>query len=565
MSHFNVLFFQKRNGLANDQSLLVKESARGDELVLQEDIPLPKESEENETKIPVGAEKNNAQTIVESSENVIVASSFDAGAGTLPSATQNDSTKNGASTHEDEPIRLGNHASDLEGEINVSNGEVETKNEIAVESHPEESKEDDVQYKKDTSTNGNTDPSKDDHAWETVEVRARGSRKKTSDRGGHGRFHQNHGFHNHHSQKKPKTARTSASRKRLATRKIIRDILSSVLDAVDDEVRRRRQVSRDGARPTENSWATALTRSTMNNANDIQQPGNQNMEAAIRDVVVGRQSGNPSKSLSASAAQYSQRMHSDRMRLNNNTASGRNANENRKGREKAENNSSGGGAKPGGQAALADQNTAPTVQETLSAVSANSVNTDARLGSGSRKGAPVRESGVARSDSSSGGSAEVLKPQLAASTLQAGKEGSAPPPLPTLLSPGSANSASSSVASSLDAPHAGHPHHHCFSTANENDVGYHLLDVCDRLTREMDVFMTRRSHALNVRRNERGAVLTALQKSLSVSIVLSKHRGLVVYIANTVSSRVTDPVAGQVQCRDVRKLRYSVGFTFIRP
>jgi hypothetical protein len=568
VSHFNVIYFtQKRKGLSEGQSLLVKESTFEDDLMIQDDVELPKESEENETEIPVGDEENNTQPIVESSDIIIVANSFDARSGTLPSVTQNDLPKVGSSTQDDEAIRFGNHASDLECEINESNKEVETKDEMAIGSHPEESKEAATQDKNDTSITGNTDPPKDDHTWETVEVRARGSRKKTLDRGGHGRFHshQNHGFHSHHNQKKPKTARTTASRKRLATRKIVRDILSSVLDAVDDEVRRRRQVSRDGARPTENSWAAALTRSTMNNSNDIQPPGNQNMEAAKRDVAVGRQSGNPSRSLSASAAQYSQRMHSDRMRLNSNAASGRNANENRKGREKAEINSSEGGAKPGGQTALADQNTAPTVQETLSAVSANSLNTDARRGSGSRKGAPVRETGVARSDSSSGGSAEMLKPQLALSTLQAGKEGSPPPPLPTLLSPGNANSASSSVASSLDAPHAGHPHHHCFSTANENDVGYHLLDVCDRLTREMDVFMTRRSHALNVRRNERSAVLTALQKSLSVSTVLGNLRGLVNYGANSVSSCVTDPVAGQVQCRDVRKLRYTVRFTFIRP
>jgi hypothetical protein len=97
------------------------------------------------------------------------------------------------------------------------------------------------------------------------------------------------------------------------------------------------------------------------------------------------------------------------------------------------------------------------------------------------------------------------------------KETSQIPPLPALLGPGNTNSASSSVASSLEAPHTRHIHHH-FSTANENDVGYHLLDVCDRLSHDMDVFMGRRALALGIRRRERGALLAALQDTASVSV-----------------------------------------------
>eukprot|EP00577_Skeletonema_sp_RCC1716_P003799 CAMPEP_0113415740 /NCGR_PEP_ID=MMETSP0013_2-20120614/24738_1 /TAXON_ID=2843 ORGANISM="Skeletonema costatum, Strain 1716" /NCGR_SAMPLE_ID=MMETSP0013_2 /ASSEMBLY_ACC=CAM_ASM_000158 /LENGTH=1634 /DNA_ID=CAMNT_0000302737 /DNA_START=163 /DNA_END=5067 /DNA_ORIENTATION=- /assembly_acc=CAM_ASM_000158 len=80
-----------------------------------------------------------------------------------------------------------------------------------------------------------------------------------------------------------------------------------------------------------------------------------------------------------------------------------------------------------------------------------------------------------------------------------------PPPLDTLLGPGNSCSASSSVASSLDAPHGARP---------EDDVGYHLLNVCGQLSEEINTFMSRRSLALDVRRRERNAVLGALQDTL---------------------------------------------------
>lgn len=169
--------------------------------------------------------------------------------------------------------------------------------------------------------------------------------------------------------------------------------------------------------------------------------------------------------------------------------------------------------------AWADQSTAPTVPETLSGISANtqsSSNTDGDNGSENYNvSAEKAAEHTAAGDSSSGDEA------VFASTWQQAKgdlkEASPVPPLPSLLGPGSTNSASSSVASSLEAPHARHIHHHS-STANENDVGYHLLDVCDRLSRDMDVFMGRRSLALGIRRRERGALLAALQDTASVSI-----------------------------------------------
>ena len=126
---------------------------------------------------------------------------------------------------------------------------------------------------------------------------------------------------------------------------------------------------------------------------------------------------------------------------------------------------------------------------------------------------------LARSESSSDGSIEATKHR--SNSKQAGKEASPAPPLPTLLSPGNANSATSSVASSLDAPHAVHHNHLSSHPGNENDVGYHLLHVCDRLTRDIGQFMKRREQALTIRHRERRLVLGALQDTLSVSFLIS--------------------------------------------
>ena len=157
--------------------------------------------------------------------------------------------------------------------------------------------------------------------------------------------------------------------------------------------------------------------------------------------------------------------------------------------------------------ASADQNTASTLPETLSGTSANtqsSINTESETNFFAR---PPKEEPIL--GDSSFDEIKEASPKLLPFVE---KEEYSTPPLQTLLGPGNANSASSSVASSLDAPHcSSHRHHHHCSVGNESDVGYHLLDVCDRLSKDMDIFMARRADALCVRRKERGALLSALQ------------------------------------------------------
>ena len=361
----------------------------------------------------------------------------------------------------------------------------------------------------------------DDSAWETVEVRSRGNRKKLSDRA-NGRLssHQGNngnltGGQNGTASKKSKAPRTTNSRKKHAQRKMMREILSSVLDAVDDEVRRR-QLSLSDESLTGDKWpaVTAKTKgvassSTLANTVETQKQAGQKKETTMRDILVGTLA---SSSKDASANKPAQKLYSDLVRqkpeprANGKSQHGPQPND-KKISGKVDRPSAGVAAKNSG-ATVADQSTAPTVPETLSAVSAIS----GSIETPTTRNTPTLDSEVARSDSSSGEIGEVLKTKN--TQPQVGKEASLSPPLPTLLSPGNANSASSSVASSLDAPHVGH--NHSFYPGNENDVGYHLLDVCNRLTRDINVFMKRRDHALTVRRRERGSVLVALQETLTV-------------------------------------------------
>jgi hypothetical protein len=410
---------------------------------------------------------------------------------------------------EDASVEAGDNDADAKSGLYVSSADGVAPTSIVVsQPGPDESKMTANSEEKAISESEATDPNQDNQdIWETVEVRSRGNRKKGADRTNQGRFSSQQGYgassnsgQNGNGAKKSKGPRSKASRNRTTNRKMVREILSSVLDAVEVEARKRR-ISQPW-RPTGNRWAVAPAKSRTNiyggrlaNSADAQKANNQKKLASMRDILVGKQGNNSGKGMSGNSSQVAQRVYLDRVRQ-------RPALEiNKKNREKNERATSGSGPKTSGTQ-TADQNTAPTLPETLSAVSTNSAYTEAP----STKNVPPRDTGVGRSDSSSGGSAEATKPQP-----QVGKESSPSPPLPTLLSSGNGDSATSSVASSLDAPHAIHHGNH------ENDVGYHLLHVCDKLTRDIGVFMKRRDLALEVRRRERGSVLGALQETLSVS------------------------------------------------
>jgi hypothetical protein len=152
----------------------------------------------------------------------------------------------------------------------------------------------------------------------------------------------------------------------------------------------------------------------------------------------------------------------------------------------------------------ADQNTAPTHQETMSITSSSHVILGVR-----EKGVQQQER-IEKGESDSAETEEAPQNADRLSCELGSKVVSIAPPLPTLLNPNIANSANSSVASSLEIPHTTTHRHHSKSL-DVRDVGYHLLDVCDRLSSDMRLFMSRRSIALNSRRGERAALLGALQ------------------------------------------------------
>ena len=327
----------------------------------------------------------------------------------------------------------------------------------------------------------------DHDEWATVEVRTRGNRKKPNERNNsNGRF----GAAQNGNNSKKKAPRNPETRKRSQRRKMARDILLAVLDTVHDQVMKRsqqpqnRQSQPSGPRTVPNAWGTMQTKKSTaafesaTNQHLNQHQGSSTREGTtLRNILMGKSDDSTKALYGASQREQTEppRQQSLKMDRGNATIAG------------------------------ADQNTAPTLTETLSSVSAV---TEVRSMKNLRD-----TSGVLPGDSSSNESINATKPQNNSNQSQ---ETQVSPPLPTLLSPG--NSATSSVASSLEAPHAVH-HNHLSYVGNENDVGYHLLHVCDRLTRDIGIFMNRREEALKLRRQERKLVLSALQDSLTVSFV----------------------------------------------
>ena len=335
-------------------------------------------------------------------------------------------------------------------------------------------------------TSGNALSNYDDNFddWETVEVKGRGNKKKN------GRSNALQSSSVANGGKKSKS-RTQATRKKQILRKMVKDILSGVLDSVDDEVKRRRQQQVRLSRNAGSVAAPAVAWKGGNRAAGLPE--------GTKEDITGQDASTTGQAPLAATQKQKQDAQPEQK---NGVASATPQSTSPAGKKKTPVSASP--AKESKvQGTGADQQTASTIPETVSAVS------DTRR-------APLNDDrNIVRNDSSSSEGEENRKEERATIPTHAGKMPSPAPPLPTLLSPGNANSTSSSVASSLEAPHASHTHRHT-PTANEDDVGYHLLDVCDRLTRDMHVFMARRATALNTRRQERGALLGALQESVSV-------------------------------------------------
>lgn len=376
----------------------------------------------------------------------------------------------------------------------------------AVHPQPKPSKEEIVESKSDNTPKEVESTKEDDNddQWETVEIRPRG-RKKASDKGNSTRQGSHNGANNGNSNSqnganKKKAPRTKETRARTKNRKMVREILGGVLDSVEETVRRRRAVSRDRANALR-SRAQSLPMNINSTAAPQNSATNQTSGSSLRDILLRGKDGNQSQqsknqnATKAAPLSYSERARS--LLTSDSTSLPRRKNE----KQTQITGSKTSKALKAARAQPADQSTIPTIASTSSAFTPSVANVTSR------------KFGVASSSDSSD-SESVEDKKLKKTLSDPIKFASPSPPLPTLLSPGNNNSTSSSVASSLDAPHAGH--HGNKSRQSENDVGCHLLDVCDRLSTEIDVFMKRREVALAVRRHERGLVLAALEKTLGL-------------------------------------------------
>ena len=356
----------------------------------------------------------------------------------------------------------------------------------------------------------NAEDDDEEDQWETVEVRPRG-RKKSSDKSNSTRVgslnNSNTGSMNGQNGKK-KAPRSKETRQKTKTRRMVREILGSVLEAVEENARKRSR-ERAQARRNQASFAFANGNSSLPNTNStVASPLNQNPQqktgSSLRDILVRGKINNNSQNQKVTSAKSAPLSYSDRAKAL--MVSGPTDDKINNSKRQNEKPTTITGVKTSkalkaARALPADQNTIPTIASTNSAFTPSVTNVVSR------------KTGVAlSSDSSDSGSNEIQKVKNSPSDPV--KVASPSPPLPTLLSPGNNNSTSSSVASSLDAPHTGH--HGNTSRQSENDVGCHLLDVCDKLSNEIAVFMKRREVALKIRRHERGLVLAALEKTLGL-------------------------------------------------
>jgi hypothetical protein len=379
--------------------------------------------------------------------------------------------------------------------LHVSNGKVDHPVSHTIDDSTQASTRSSLEGNKDENETSKSSANKkgdedDGHLWETVELRVRNSRKKTT----------SNGTIDPIAQGLVKRAPRKLTRRKNNTRRMVNEVLDSLLDTVDDEVRRRNQhvvpkKSPVMALASSNPWKIGPPKSTgvapLNSSVPVVAkpiPSKKvSAPVTMRDIVVGRHATTSPNKTGAKEEIRPAAWLSVKPKTDDSSSQIKES-----------------FTKLGKSSSAADQNTAPTYQETVSAVS----------GSAAPKESPTSiEDRVSKDESSSSITNEISQNLVREEVILEAK--SSELPLPTLLNPQNVSSANSSVASSLEVSHAGRHNHRFVSGVDVNDVGYHLLDVCDRLTRDMGLFMSRRALALTARRRERGALLSALQNSVS--------------------------------------------------
>ena len=377
----------------------------------------------------------------------------------------------------------------------------------------------------------------DESAWETVAAKTRkpkakqsnehtnnksnaGGRSNQSGRNGNSASNGEGGNSNDRRKDKKRNRKERDRGKRNQT-KVVKDMLTHILDAVDDELSRRGKqggksvTSDDRCRSSANDKRSSPLKNNNRNNNDERQKaavtsaqsslsGSKQQPRSLRDVVAGVTTPAPRNN----------------MKPTDDTQS--------KAKPAVTEHQRDSKIKPGLSYKSVIE---PTRQHT--AVVIPSTTTEAKA---SEKAVNATEKKTVKHQRGASKSKKTItsiggKPKVDSLDVEAEKDTSAradschsppstseddrnTPPLSTLLGPGTSCSATSSVASSLEAPHSSTFRHQSISTTE--DVGVHLLNVCKQLSIEIDTFMSRRSLALDVRRKERSAVLGALQDTLLV-------------------------------------------------
>lgn len=392
----------------------------------------------------------------------------------------------------------------------------------------------------------------DDSAWETVEHRTRGRKAKSNnaqgkDKGNRG-GNSNSGRYdgavstgdggNTNAAKKHRKGRQRDKRRR--DQKVVKEVIFQILDAVDDEVaRRRKQPSKSASeerRRTNNEKRMTSTNGNQQGNADQRRNGNAGATSSavpakpmksLRDIVAG----------SAAATKIPPKTQEKQA-----TSSAKDSQKKARGGSEP---TKGSKIKPGlSYKSVIEPDSEASKPKPYASVAANSSrSTDAKVKPHTVVNDTITSVGQVEPIEKPGKSSQIKsmpdnssasvddKAQTSASITE---DEATSPPLSTLLGPDNTHSASSSVASSLEAPHSSRFRH---QTATEADVGYHLLNVCGQLSDEINTFMSRRAAALDIRRKERGAVLNALQETLGVSSLLLKSSSYVLP-CDVISSRI---------------------------
>ena len=400
----------------------------------------------------------------------------------------------------------------------------------------------------------------DNEVWETVEPkggRSAGKKKQTANNNnGNRSLMERSGLENSSATSSSRNRSNKGrgkNRRNNMKMKLAKDIISSILDRVDVEVMQQKRVAGISLEERkkineERRMTSELNKTSVSSYLEASVSNNKNTKAAsLRDVLIGKvpktkpPTNSGSKQVTsvittvgkiANQASGKQDKQIDTIRTTGSPTKPRPSSSQRMhSRLKGDYGIASLLNKQGSQISV-DQNTAPTVPETLSGVSTTTQSSCAT----EIERRNIRRSNVVKEietktenrNSIIERSPENEFPYRSSVTCRSDDEddttaladvanSNAPPPLSTLLGPGNENSASSSVDSSLDAPHASRyrTYRRGFN-GKDDDVGCHLLDVCERLSNDMSSFMQRRSLALHLKRRERGAILSCLQDTVQV-------------------------------------------------